>query len=729
MSCSEPEEGSATTSELPAATIENRVSLNTTGLPPTLNEIINSPKVRDVTFSSKALKTMSHDWLHCGRQDYVSQQAQEVLGLLLEATTYEEMAIIRSQLQTKELTDTDSKAMLAMMIFYGVKDYDQEDSSYNADRLYAYDLLQGIEKPTLISLQTIVMSYWNEVGPFDIGSDGVSQIIDDAFAQSQILESSHDDSQKYASHVIQDYRLASQNADTDSVLANLLRGEQLCEANAYFTLTAINEHIDAYLEIRPLDTVIDRLDKIIDTGVAASYEKSQLYDYQINYNSDYSNLEDISDPRQQNLILAAQEAYRKGISNDESMGARIPWCSRETEFICDAAAPFPDEYIELLEYQAEQNSNSHGLYDLSLHYSSLNEIDKAIEYKWREYQIDRTMLPNMTGSTLRSLAELIVGNYGIQGLNFVQELITEYKDVYMEEFVNSGDDFQWESSNISLISRYEDSLQGFLDLASISAIANIKPSTMSDIDLGQYYALLIANSDYADLDDLNSPSNDVEAIGELLGNKYGFQTETLIDASRTEILDVLNAYRNTLSDEDNFLLYYAGHGFIDPDNDEAYWQPVDSEINNDTNWISTNRIISSLRALDAHNIIVLADSCFSGALMREVQPITETESESGINLSIIQQLSENTSRIAISSGALEPVIDSFPGSEHSIFAEALIQFLESNNREAFSARDLHLGVSAMFNSFTAGTGLSQTPLYSSLPRAGHEGGDFIFAIH
>ena len=145
-------------------------------------------------------------------------------------------------------------------------------------------MLQGIEQPKLISLQGSVFGYYSEMGPFDIGSDRASQIIDDAFAQSQILESNHDDSQKYASHVIQDYRFAIQGVDADSVLANLLRGEQLCEANAYFTTTAIGEHIDAYLDIRSLDAVTNRLDKIIDNGVTAFLHKTQLYDYQINYN-------------------------------------------------------------------------------------------------------------------------------------------------------------------------------------------------------------------------------------------------------------------------------------------------------------------------------------------------------------------------------------------------------------------------------------------------------------
>ena len=115
--------------------------------------------------------------------------------------------------------------------------------------------------------------------------------------------------------------------------------------------------------------------------------------------------------------------------------------------------------------------------------------------------------------------------------------------------------------------------------------------------------------------------------------------------------------------------------------------------------------------------------------MREVQPIVQTEGDQGLSLAVIQQLNAEKSRVAISSGALEPVVDQLPGSQNSVFASAVIRFLENNRREAFSGRDLHLAVSSIVSSITDGTGISQNPLYSPLIRAGHDGGDFIFSLN
>ena len=306
-------------------------------------------------------------------------------------------------------------------------------------------------------------------------------------------------------------------------------------------------------------------------------------------------------------------------------------------------------------------------------------------------------------------------------------IINEYQSDYLPQLGNSGTIYFCQTELDSDITRYARSLASVSNEISPSVSPPAQLNSLSDITLGRYHALLIANTNYESLPDLMTPKEDVDQIGNILTSKYGFETKILLDASRSQILNSLNEYRESLSDDDNLLVYYAGHGYIDPANDEAYWQPIDSELENDTNWISTNRVISSLRAIDANNIVVLADSCFSGALMREVQPIVSVDVEEGLNLSVIEQLSTEKSRIAISSGALEPVVDQLPGSQNSVFATAVIRFLESNTREVFTGRDLHLAVSAIVNSITDGTGISQSPLYSPLIRAGHDGGDFIFS--
>ena len=66
-------------------------------------------------------------------------------------------------------------------------------------------------------------------------------------------------------------------------------------------------------------------------------------------------------------------------------------------------------------------------------------------------------------------------------------------------------------------------------------------------------------------------------MARILKNIYGFSVELLIDANRTDILVALNKLRWNLTNQDNLLIYYAGHGWLDKDADEGYWLPTNAE--------------------------------------------------------------------------------------------------------------------------------------------------------
>ena len=73
--------------------------------------------------------------------------------------------------------------------------------------------------------------------------------------------------------------------------------------------------------------------------------------------------------------------------------------------------------------------------------------------------------------------------------------------------------------------------------------------------------------------DLKSPINDVNALVPILKNEYGFEVEVLIDGNREKILNKLYDYSAIVSDKDNLLIYYAGHGKLV--NNNAFWIPQD----------------------------------------------------------------------------------------------------------------------------------------------------------
>lgn len=239
---------------------------------------------------------------------------------------------------------------------------------------------------------------------------------------------------------------------------------------------------------------------------------------------------------------------------------------------------------------------------------------------------------------------------------------------------------------------------------------------MSDIDFGSYHALAIGNNTYRSLPKLKTPGNDVQAIARLLEKDYGFAVEVLEDASRSDVILSLERLRQRLTSRDNLLIYYAGHGSIDREEDEGYWLPVDAARDDKTNWISNSAITSSLKAIKAKHILVVADSCYSGKLTRGGENLHVRMKELGY----YYQMSRKQARVVLSSGGLEPVVDTQGTGSHSVFASAFVRVLEEN--EAIMDGTL------LFNQIRRIVVLSsdQTPEYSDIRKSGHDGGDFLF---
>ena len=80
------------------------------------------------------------------------------------------------------------------------------------------------------------------------------------------------------------------------------------------------------------------------------------------------------------------------------------------------------------------------------------------------------------------------------------------------------------------------------------------------------------------------------------------------------IYDLRNIDKN-----DNILIYYSGHRYKDYAAETAYWQPINAKKNKPSSWISEDELKSQLRAIKAKHILVVADSCFSGSILRGVE--------------------------------------------------------------------------------------------------------------
>ena len=244
------------------------------------------------------------------------------------------------------------------------------------------------------------------------------------------------------------------------------------------------------------------------------------------------------------------------------------------------------------------------------------------------------------------------------------------------------------------------------------------------MNFGNFYALVIGNEKYQRLPELKTAVNDAVAISEMLSKKYNFKTTTLKNATRYQILSELNKMRAQLTENDNLLIYYAGHGELDKANLRGHWLPVDAEADSDANWISSVAITDILNAMAVKHILVVADSCYSGALTRSSIGQLEAGRSEEERVNWLKAITKMRSRVVLTSGGLQPVLDG-GGGKHSVFARSFLEVLDVNS-EIIEARRVYQELSARVLNDALRYRIEQVPQYAPMQFAGHESGDFLF---
>ena len=208
--------------------------------------------------------------------------------------------------------------------------------------------------------------------------------------------------------------------------------------------------------------------------------------------------------------------------------------------------------------------------------------------------------------------------------------------------------------------------------------------------LGNYAAFIVGINNYKEWYPLKTAVKDATALKELLISQYGFEKVMLItdaDATGLNVINALKKFAAGLKENDNLLIYYAGHGQLDEFTGDGFWIPVDGRHKDSTSWIShliIKSILSSER-VKAKNIALVSDSCYAGALLRSgPSPVSIRDDR---YQGKILALSALKSRQVFTSGGLEPVADG--GREgHSLFAYYFLKALKENPREIIDLENL-----------------------------------------
>ncbi len=257
---------------------------------------------------------------------------------------------------------------------------------------------------------------------------------------------------------------------------------------------------------------------------------------------------------------------------------------------------------------------------------------------------------------------------------------------------------------------------------------NLKPAVASPDrkEFGKYYALVIGIQDYGRLDDLTTPYNDARQVATLLQNRYGFSVQTLLDANNVEVMQAINNLNSVINENDNLLIYYAGHGsrIQAGDYENGYWLPINADPPpTDTFWVSNEFITRHLAVIKAKRVLVVADSCYAGLLSSSPGHLFTGLDQSYDEKYLRYKLAKK-SRLLLASGTDQPVLDN-AGDGHSIFARAFIEVL-SHNDKVITGPELFVQVNKQVTEKAQATGFEQQPEFKAIKGAGHEVGDFFF---
>jgi uncharacterized caspase-like protein len=250
-----------------------------------------------------------------------------------------------------------------------------------------------------------------------------------------------------------------------------------------------------------------------------------------------------------------------------------------------------------------------------------------------------------------------------------------------------------------------------------------KPSRPSQVSVvpwrsqrfGQYQALLIGIDGYSLLprkDQLTTSANDARAVARLLLEKYGFNVKTVSNATRATIFNELLQLREQLTVNDRLLLYYSGRCHVDEANKLGYWWASDANPTDPASWIATAEVSDQLKAMKATQILIVADSCYTGVAPYRTTPRKQDETRD----SWLRRLSQTRSRTILSSGTLQPTPDA-AGTNHSLFAAALLKTLRNN--------DVVIDAATLFSTVKPAAPAG-VPVYSVIKATNNTGGDFVF---
>jgi hypothetical protein len=243
----------------------------------------------------------------------------------------------------------------------------------------------------------------------------------------------------------------------------------------------------------------------------------------------------------------------------------------------------------------------------------------------------------------------------------------------------------------------------------------VKQANTASFAKGKYYALIIGINKYSDplFNELDYCIRDAELFYNTITSRYTFEKENvkfLQNASMADMVEALDYSAKLVKPEDNFLIFYAGHGVWDAISEIGFWLPSDAKKSSKLAWFRNSTLRDYLREIHSKHTLLISDACFAGSIFKSRAAFADAPLA-------INKLYELPSRKAMTSGQLTEVPD------QSAFIKYLVDRLANNTERYVSSEQL-------FSSFRIAVinNSSVVPQFGEIREVGDEGGDFIFIL-
>ena len=194
------------------------------------------------------------------------------------------------------------------------------------------------------------------------------------------------------------------------------------------------------------------------------------------------------------------------------------------------------------------------------------------------------------------------------------------------------------------------------------------------------YAIVVGIEQYRQkLPKADYATHDAEVMNDYLIKTLGLQEENvalLLDthAARTDLVKYVESWLpNRVEKGDTVFIYFSGHGAPNPKTGEAYMVPYDGDpAYIDTTGYPLKRLYEQLATLPAKEVIVMLDSCFSGAGGRSV--IAKGMRPMGLSVETPVLAKGKTVVLAASSG--DQVSSTYDAKGHGLFTYFMLKGLQ-----------------------------------------------------